>query len=233
MLVLRHLTERAVDVAHEGDDVCFLHGQSQLVVVHLAERQQLVDEAQQAVDALLHRADGLLHIARQLAVGLYALHGAADDGERRAELMRDIGEELHLILRQLFLHPDAVAQVVDTAEVAVERPADDGDDTYIYKVCPPSGPERRADDDDLADGVLVPLAVGVERAHLHGVTARRQVLVGGEVDVRQRRPVTVVALQAVAVFRALFLGVLEVGEVERQRVLVVAEAELLLLGQPC
>ena len=59
LFVLGYVSEVQVDVSYKGNDVSLLELQAELVVLHLAEREQLVDEAHHAVGAFLYGADGL------------------------------------------------------------------------------------------------------------------------------------------------------------------------------
>ena len=115
LFVLGYVSEVQVDVSDKGDNVGLLELQAELVVLHPAEGEQLVDEAHHAVGAFLHGANGLSQVGGDCLCVAYAVHGTTDDGEGRAELVADVSEELQFIFRQFLFDADAAAQLIDGA----------------------------------------------------------------------------------------------------------------------
>ena len=76
----------------------------------------------------MHIAHGLLQGGRQVFRFAHSLHGTLDDGERRAEFVAYVHEELLFELVYLAVDADAVAQAVGGEQQTGDIP-DDGSGT--------------------------------------------------------------------------------------------------------
>ena len=176
LAVLRHIVETHGDVAQEADDIGLLQPERQLAVVQLVELQQLVDESQQPVGAALHVAQGLLQRRRQIARLAHTFHRTLNEGERCAELVADVHEEVLLELADFFFHADAVAHGVGHLQQANDVPGNAAHHSQIDQPGPPGVPPRLTDD-DTHRGFLV--GVAARYSHTESVFPRMQILIHG------------------------------------------------------
>ena len=123
-----------IDVADEADDIASLHLQAQVVGADLAELHELVDELRESSDTPL----GCLH-GFPLGVVFLAelIHSPADDGQRRAELMGHLREEVGTELRHLLLDLHLLMEFEALAPVAVEGPSDGTQYNKVERPGPP------------------------------------------------------------------------------------------------
>ena len=113
-LLGRHLAQVLNNLPDEDDDVGGLHLQAQVVGVDLAVFHELVHHAQQAAGG---SAGGLLS-RRVPAVLAELIDGTLDDGQWRAELMGDVGEQFHAEVVQLAFHVHLLVQTEPLTGVA-------------------------------------------------------------------------------------------------------------------
>ena len=110
--------------------------------VEPAELQELVDKAHESVDAALCRlyvfARGFLRLGD-------ILYRIGEHGERRAELVGDVGEERGAHLGELFLHLHLLVELQPLARVAVDIEDDGGNERKVDSPCPPGVVPRLAD----------------------------------------------------------------------------------------
>ena len=109
VLLLGHGIEIIVDGAHETDDFALFYIQLHIARIDLAELHQLVDESLQSLGSSGEGIDGVLG-SIAFSLGHHLLHGTLDDGERGAEFMRDMGEEVDSEVRHLFLQSNLLVQ---------------------------------------------------------------------------------------------------------------------------
>ena len=102
VFLLGHGIEIIVDGAHETDDFALFYIQLHIARIDLAELHQLVDESLQSLGSSGEGIDVVLG-SMAFSLGHHLFHGTLDDGERGAELMRDMGD--------LFLQSNLLVQL--------------------------------------------------------------------------------------------------------------------------
>ena len=110
VLLLGYSIEIIVDASHETDDFALFYIQLHIARIDLAELHQLVDESLQSLGSSGESIDGVLG-SIAFSLGHHLFHGTLDDGERGAELMRDMGEEVDSEIRHLFLQSNLLVQL--------------------------------------------------------------------------------------------------------------------------
>ena len=153
------------------------------------------------------------------------LQRAGDEGEGRAQLVGDVGEEAQLQVGELLLHGHLVLQPEDGEEDVGPAGQYDEEAQHVEHVGHGSLVEGGTDVEVQIALVVHPHAVAVGRADLQRIVAVGQVGVGGRALPVNVVPVPVEAFQAVGVAHVLGVGEVEGGEVQRERVLPVAELE--------
>ena len=229
VLVLGQQAEAVERRAHHGIDADLAHVEVHLVVLHLAEVEQLIDKQQDAVGVALNDEHLAVHLVGQSGLE-YVVDGREDERERRADFVRYVGEELQLYLVDALDDVEVAAVAVD----AHHRADDDGDDGYEHHKIEEKGraglPPRRTDVD--ADGGVgvAPLAVAIGAADAEHVVARGKVGVDGARLVAHVVPVLVEAVEAVGVLD--YLGVDEVEQlvVDGYARLVVLQVDAVGIG---
>ena len=109
VLLLGYGIEIIVDASHETDDFALFHIQLHIARIDLAELHQLVDESLQSLGSSGEGIDIVLG-SIAFSLGHHLFHGTLDDGERGAEFMRDMGEEVDTEVRHLFLQSNLLVQ---------------------------------------------------------------------------------------------------------------------------
>ena len=97
------LGKRGADVAHDGGEVLLEEDGLDLVLLHLAQVEQLVGQRQEAVRVGLDRQQVLLRLGRVFPGRDQLVQRHLDKGQRGADLVRDVGEEVDLGVVDLFL----------------------------------------------------------------------------------------------------------------------------------
>ena len=222
-LLPRKVAEGVADVRHVAGYVGALKVERQHFVLNLAELEQLVNQAREVLRVAHEDVDVGLGLVREAArlVG-ERLHGAADERERRAELVRYVGEEAQLVVGQGVLHAYVGAQRVDLGHNHQRRSQQQQEDQRVDHHGQRRPPPRRPDGDADRRGAFG--AVGGV-ADAEGVGARGQLLVGGHVVGRGGAPVRVEALEDVAVFVPWRVGQIERCERDAERVFGIAQAD--------
>ena len=204
LAVLRKVAEGHGDVAQEADDVGLLQAQREFAALQLVHLEQLVDEPHHAVGATPHVAHGLTQVGGQLTGFPHAVHRPLYEGERRAELMAEVHEELLLEVADLTLHANVVAHGVGDEQQPDDVPGNEAHYCEIDEPRPPGVPPWLPDDH--LHGSLFPWVLAHD-AHMEHVGAGLQVLVHRLVLAGGLAPCPVYPLEHI-----LILGV--VGEVE-------------------
>ena len=197
VLTFGNIIEVQENVLQKGYDICLFQGKLQLVVLHFSELQELIDESHHSLHTFCHRRERLLHLSRHLIHSLESVHITLDDSERRTELMRDVGKEPKLILRELILHLHFIAQIIDTAEVDIHIIDSKHHEYYIYKVCPPGCIERWTHLYLENNLFWRPHAIGIARTHMQGVMPYWQIAILRKVDARKIAPILVIPLEII------------------------------------
>ena len=109
VLLFGYGIEIIVDASHETDDFALFHIQLHVARIDLAELHQLVDESLQSLGSSGEGIDIVLG-SIAFSLGHHLFHGTLDDGERGAEFMRDMGEEVDSEVRHLFLQSNLLVQ---------------------------------------------------------------------------------------------------------------------------
>ena len=198
------LLEGAAHVGQIGHQILPAHFQGHVSLLLLAEVDQFVDQIAQpqgvAADAHQIAFEHPRHLLPRQQVQL-----ALDQRQRRAEFVRDVGEEDQLPLRDALLlfaghalHRQRLFQLLFRIVVADDPRRDEHDQQHVENVGRNAGVERRIDPDAEFD---TPSAVEqFGRTALHGqpVVPRREVHVADDAP-RQRTPRLVVADQFVLI----------------------------------
>ena len=222
---LRLMCEEGVDVVDEAHEVALAHTHLHLSLVNLTEVHHLVDQAE---DALGIAADGLID-ALALWVVLFL-----DEGEQRREnqrhrgsdIMTDIHEEAQFGLTHLLgmdMGLEAQTVLLTVMAVGEELPGEESDDEGVEEVGPcRTVPGTTDDDGEVALGCFDATALGL---HTETVSAWRQVG-EGELVGAGRQGAEGFTVDAVKVNDVLRILIGERGELDRERIVMVAQFEV-------
>ena len=222
---LRLVVEEGVDIIDESHEVALAHAHLHLTLVDLPEVHHLVDQAE---DALGIAADGLIDT---LALRVFLL---LDEGEQRRDderhrgtyLVTDVHEEAefgltHLLGMDMSLKAQAVLFAVMT--VGEELPGEESDDEGVEEIGPcRTVPGTVYDKGEVALGRLDATALGL---HTEAVGAWRQVG-EGEFVASGRQRTEGFAVDAVVIDDMLRILIGECGELDGERIVVVAQFEV-------
>ena len=198
--------EAPVELLHELVDVGEARTQCDLAFLHLAEVEQLVHQQEQAVHIEAHHVEVVAHGRFELLLlRQQYIERCLDEGERRAYLMRHVGEEVDLrAVEFAFLLLPIVAHLLQHAFAAActeevdARPQQAQQKHGVDAPRPDGLIEGWADDDLEPCLVHLLLVLAVEGCQVQGVVARRQFGVRDAFAARQQvAPVGVEALQPV------------------------------------
>ena len=103
LLLLGHLLEITAGLADDGAEVLLEEDGLDFVLLHLAQVEQLVGQAEQAVGVGLDGQQVLLGFRRIVVLVDQLVERHLDQGQRGADLVRDVGEEVDLGVVDLFL----------------------------------------------------------------------------------------------------------------------------------
>ena len=109
MFPLRPKVEIEINLSKEADDLRLLQMQLQRALLRHTEREKLAHQSQHTLRRDLHGRNRLAHVVGYITERRDAVNRRADDSQWSTELMGYIGEEKHLVIRELFLHFQPVA----------------------------------------------------------------------------------------------------------------------------
>ena len=87
LLIVCYIPEALEYVFQEFHHVRFFKSQSQLVILHLSEFQQLIDQPKHPAHTLVHTAHRLPHLGRDSLLFFDTFHCSSDNGQRRTEFV--------------------------------------------------------------------------------------------------------------------------------------------------
>ena len=180
-LVVGKDTEGSTDIIHETHYLRLRKIQLLLVLVELAEVENLVHQIEQTGGVAMNQ----LQLSALGRVGFFSYHRHQrrdDEGERSAELMAHVGEEVQLQLVQFLgllhtvFHALALKLITlafyHSATVEEEGCGYQGD---IYQECPDREIERWSYVDFQLADLVVHGSVAVHHLHLQDIAARREI----------------------------------------------------------
>ena len=176
MLVLGHVEEAVAGLPDQGGEVVGEEGGLDLHLLHLPQVQELVGEVEEAVGVLLHRQEFLLVALRVISAGDDLVQRHLDEGERGADLVGDVREEVDLrvieFLLRLGLEPFHLAEHLHLPEVvplAGQQEENEAQQQDVQDHGDPGHVERRHDFDFQLARRASP---GADSVHAELVSAR-------------------------------------------------------------
>ena len=224
VFLLGCIPEILVDVAHEAHDIhACQHLKAQAVGIDFTELHQLGNEARQSLGTPHRRLHRSPRYGSRLLVHNLA-HGTLDDGERRAELMGYMREEVDAEVVHLLLHLHALMQLELLLAVAHHIVAHHG---YHQQISHPRIPHvvPWLRDMNLQRALIRPLVAPAHRTEMEHVVARQQGVVAHRILVGYGIPTFIHALQIILVNRRTRLGIVEVGEGNGDGILIMSELQ--------
>ena len=224
VLGLGLLGKERVDVVDKPDEVGFAHVQLHLSLIDLAQVHHLVDESENTLGIAAH---GLVEAMALRVVVLFdeRLQRCDDERHRRAYLVADVHEEAqlgvgHLLGMDMLLQAQLVLQLA--LAVTDEQPDGQCRQQQVGQQGPCGGiPRGMHLDGELADVGLLLVVGGL---HAEVVGARRHAAEGDFVDTGlQTGPF--LAVDAIEIGDVLGIVVGEGGQLEGERIVVVAQVE--------
>ena len=213
--------------AEQGDQVVLTNGQLFLAAAAAPAAEDLLGEGLQLFRVPADEGGEFFLPGGQVALFQF-LGGSQDHGERGAELVRDIGHEVDMLLVQLgplagqfqplFLgaHPDGDP---DAGEQGRQPQKD------IQQSGPGAGPGGRTDGDGKGDFRLAPLPVQNAHAGVESIVSRRQEGIDGFGAGGCGMPVFLESFQFPGIVQQLPGGIVDSREAEIEGVLPVAEVQ--------
>ena len=171
MFVVRFFLEVRAGLVHQLDQRCRLHFEFHLLVLDLAELQQLVHHAQHTLTVAVHDLQLTSYVRADPLVAQDVLYRSDDEGKRRTELMTDVGEEPQFDVRHLLLYLHFAAQTVVFAH-DIDDQSDHGKHAAdIQHPSPPSKPPRTLHNDRQRLLVVHFTAFAIRRANMEYIFA--------------------------------------------------------------
>ena len=178
MFLCRFFLEVRTRVFHQFAQQRRLYFEFHLLVLHLAEFEQLVHHAQHALAVAVYDLQltaNALTDALRLEDILYRTH---DERERRTQLMTDVGEKAQLDIRYLLLHFHALPQAVIDGYRVYRQSDEQGYAQTVEQQSPPTEPYRPLYVNHELDSIVHIGSFAVGGPHMEDVRPVPQVTIG-------------------------------------------------------